>query len=142
MPCRDITDILEIVIDNNDIIKNYTITKRTCGKDLLTKPSINSLIVGKTADEVLDLNVGKIIKQQKPKTVRKEYLIVKHLVAVRSGLAVMLGKSSGSVEDFCTVVKVEQTEDETVFECELSGDGLKEEIKSCGYYREPIGKVQ
>ncbi|MFC1475046.1 hypothetical protein ACFLQG_00220 [Candidatus Zixiibacteriota bacterium] len=141
MPCKDITDILEINIDNNDIIKSYSITKRTCGRELLTKPSINSLIVNRSIEEILDFNIGEILIQEKPKTVRKEYLIVKHLVAVQSGLAVMLGKSSGSVEDFCTVVKIEQTEDGTIFECELSGTGLKEEIKSCGYYREPLGRT-
>ena len=87
------------------------------------------------------MNIGEIVAQQNPKTVRKEYLIIKHLVAVRSGLMVMLGKSSGSVEDFCKVVKIEQTENGMIFECELSGDGLKEEIKSCGYYREPMERT-
>lgn len=134
MPCKDITDILEIVLDDKNCLKEYSLSKKTCGKDINSDPTAEKILIGKTSDEIIDLNISEIIASDIIENKETEFFTVKHLVAVKTGLSVMLGKSSGSTNDYCTIVKIEQSPEETIFKAQISGKGLKEEFKSCGYY--------
>jgi hypothetical protein len=132
MPCKDITDEIEIILDNNDCLNSYKLTKKTCGRQVTSFDEVEQIIVGMHVDKIVDLSIHDLIISNDFGEL--EYLFVKHIVAVQSGLKVMLGHDSGTVEDFCAMVKIEQTETGTAFEANIDGTGLKKAIKSCSYY--------
>ena len=134
MPCKDVTDIIEIVLDFENRLKSYSLHKKTCGRDVKSDISIESWLKGRTADEIADTSLEGFLESAEIEDSALEYLYVKHFLAAKSSLSVMLGKSSGTVDDYCTIVKIDYSPEETVFRAYLSGKGLKKAFKSCSAY--------
>ena len=55
----------------------------------------------------------------------------KHFIAIKSGLAIIIGENSGGVKDYCTVDSIEYTPDGITLLAELSAGGMNDEIKAC-----------
>lgn len=132
MPCNDITDKLKILLDHNDRVIKYALRKKTCGGEVGRKALIGKWLKNRPAEDVLDSSVEKILKAHPTKSDIQEYLIIKHFLAVQSGLAIMLGKRSGGLKDYCTVDSIEHGPEGILLNAEIDVEGMTDEIRACG----------
>ncbi len=132
MPCTDITDKLTITIDNDDRILDYSLEKLTCGGQVGPDRMISKWLIGKTVSEVLHTELDQFHALLKTKTDLKEYLALKHFMAVQAGFAVYSGCEAGSISDHCTLDSIENTDEKTVVVFHQDVAGVVEQIKSCG----------
>lgn len=83
-------------------------------------------------NEILKLSPEELFKEFPTKSSTWEYLYLKHFIAIKSGLGIIIGENSGGVKDFCTVDSIEQTPEGITLLAELSAGGINDEIKACG----------
>ncbi len=131
MPCKDITDSLKILVDSNDKFVRYKLTKKTCGGDVGRKAMLTKWLKDRSISEILELSPEQLFKEFPTKSSTWEYLYLKHFIAIKSGLSIMIGENSGGVEDFCTVDSIEYTPDGMILLAELSAGGMNAEIAAC-----------
>ena len=131
MPCNDITDSLKILVDQNDKFIRYTLTKKTCGGDVGRRAMLTKWLKNKPINEVLELTPQELFDEFPTNSKTWEYLYLKHFIAIKSGLAIIVGENSGGVKDFCTVDSIEYTPDGITLLAELSAGGMNDEIKAC-----------
>ncbi len=131
MPCNDITDLLKILVDQNDKFIRYTLRKKTCGGDVGRRAMLTEWLKNKSINEILELSPQALFDKFPTKSKTWEYLYLKHFIAIKSGLAIIIGENSGGIKDFCTVDSVEYTSDGITLLAELSAEGMSDEIKAC-----------
>ena len=132
MPCKDITDWLRIKVDANDNFEKYIMKKLTCGATVGQRPLIIKWLKGKPAVEIVELTTDQLLDAHPTRNDIDEFLHLKHFLAVRRGLAIMLGHETGTTDDWCTVESIEHSEQGTELVAHLTVDGMTDEIKACG----------
>lgn len=131
MPCKDITDSLKIQLDSDDRLIRYALRKKTCGGEVGRKALIGRWLKGRSAAEIMALSIDEAIAANPARSDVREYLVAKHFLAIRSGLAVFIGTAPGRVSDYCRLASVEYGPEGTIFEAEISVSGMTEEIRAC-----------
>ena len=132
MPCNDITDSLKILLDPEDRLQKYALRKKTCGSDVGRRSLLLKWFRNKSAEEILALSPEALFLEYPTNSKTWEYLYVKHFLAVKSGLSIMLGKEPGGINDYCTVDSIEYTPEGTIIQVEISVEGMTDDIKACG----------
>lgn len=132
MPCKDITDHLRIRLDASDKIVRYALRKLSCGGAVGNQSLIIDWLENKTPEEVLDASPASILDSHKVTDEIEEYLLLKHFLAVKAGLSIMLGRESGSVEDYCKLEAIRYSPQGTEIIAQISVEGMTDEIKACG----------
>ena len=132
MPCKDITDHLRIRLDANDRIINYALRKLSCGGAVGNQSLIMDWLKNKTPEEVLNCDADVVLDAHNVKDEIDEYLLLKHFLALRAGLAVMLGLQSGTVDDYCQVEAIRYSPNGTEILAHISVEGMTAEIQACG----------
>lgn len=131
MPCKDITDSLKILVDQNDNFVRYKLTKKTCGGDVGRRAMLTKWLKNKPISEILELTADELFENFPTKSSTWEYLYLKHFIAIKSGLSIIVGDNSGGIEDFCTVDSIEYTPEGITLLAELSAGGMNAEIAAC-----------
>ncbi|MCH8205331.1 MAG: hypothetical protein IID09_09210, partial [Candidatus Hydrogenedentes bacterium] len=54
MPCKDVTELLEVVLDGEDRLKAYKFQKRTCGQGVGAESLLIDQLEGRSLEELLD----------------------------------------------------------------------------------------
>ncbi|KAA3634785.1 MAG: hypothetical protein DWP97_06310 [Calditrichaeota bacterium] len=132
MPCSDITDALKIQLDADDRLTRYALRKKTCGSDVGRRSLLLKWLKGMKVDDILLLQPTELFEKFPTKSKTWEYLYVKHFLAVKSGLSVMVGQTAGSVNDYCKLDSVDFSEEGTLIYAEIAVEGMTDEIKACG----------
>ena len=132
MPCNDITDSLKILIDHDSRFIKYALRKKTCGGEIGRKALIGKWLKNKSADDILNTSVATVLKDHPTRSDVREYMIIKHFLAVQSGLAILLGKSAGGVKDYCRIESIEYGPEGVLLKAEIEVKGMTDEIKACG----------
>ena len=131
MPCHDITDTLKIRLDDQDRIIRYSLIKRSCGGAVGQKSLIIKWLQNRSAEEVLGLTAEAILNAHPTRSHTWEYLLIKHFLAVQSGLAILLGRQSGSSSDSCTAEAIEYGPEGTTLTAHVRVDAMTDQIKAC-----------
>lgn len=131
MPCKDITDSLKILVDQNDNFVRYALKKKTCGGDVGRRAMLTKWLKNRPIGEILKLSPQELFETFPTKSKTWEYLYLKHFIAIKSGLAIIIGENSGGIRDFCTIDSIEYSPDGITLLAELSAGGMNDEIKSC-----------
>jgi len=131
MPCKDITDTLTLAIDADDRIIDYSLHKRTCGGAVGEEKLLGPWLFKRTAAQVIETPLDDFQAILKTKSDLKEYLVLKHFIAVKTALLIMLGREAGGLEDRCTVEYIDYGPEGIRMGADLSVDGLMEDIKAC-----------
>ena len=131
MPCHDITDTLKIQLDHDSRVIQYTLRKRTCGGEVGRESLIGGWLKGQRAEKLLSTRPEAVFQAYPTKSDLGQYLIVKHFLAVQSGLAVMLGRKEGGANDHCSVESIEYGPEGMVLTAQIGVEGMTEEIKAC-----------
>ena len=93
---------------------------------------ISDWLENKTAEEVLDANAAEVLNSHNVTDEIEEYLLLKHFLAVRAGLSIMLGRESGSVENYCKLEAIRYSPNGTEIIAHISVEGMTDEIQACG----------
>jgi len=132
MPCKDITDHLRIRLDNNDRVIRYALRKLSCGGAVGNQSMIIDWLENKTAEEVLNANPVELLDLYQVKDEIEEYLLFKHILAVKAGLSILLGRESGAAGDYCQLEAIRSSPQGTEILAHISVEGMTAEIQACG----------
>ena len=134
MPCNDITDRIEIELDQNERLTKYQLMKRTCGAAVggysLIMPWLETQ---PSAQAILSAEPVEFLETQEIRDETHEFLLLKHFFSVRNALEVLLGLDTGKREDKCAVDTVEYDENgHVIMTASIRLDVIASQIKSCG----------
>ncbi len=132
MPCEDVTESLEIVIDEESLLCDYRLTKRTCGRAVGEQDLILPYLKGKPAEKLAELDVEEFLEGLDIPSDEELVLTLKHFFAVTSGIRVLIGKEPGSALDPVRVAQVNYEDGGYHLEAEVVVDIITEQIASCG----------
>ena len=132
MPCKDVTELIRVVVDDSDRLTSYRFVKRTCGQGVGTDALLADALCGQTVDALLALEPEDFAASLDLPDGVEQFLSLKHLIAVQSALEVLTGAASGGPVDICAAAEITCEPGETVIEARISVDLMTERIASCG----------
>lgn len=133
MPCQDITDVLQLRIDDTGQLNKYWLRKRSCGGAVGERSLIFDWAQKQTSEAIVNMNVADFLRDfEQTDDEVYEYLLIKHFFAVQSGLAILLGKGTGTPTDFCTIDYIEHGPQGIDLVAYLRMDVITEQIQACG----------
>ncbi len=132
MPCKDVTEVIEVVLDAQDCLKSYSFRKRTCGQGVGVDTLLMDVLGGMAVEELLAISPEQFIETWPAAEPIEEFLGLKHLIALQSALEVLLGREAGGPGSICATAEVAFDEGDTIITSVISLDLVEEKIKSCG----------
>lgn len=135
MPCQDVTELIRIVVDDSDRLKDYRFTKRTCGRGVGVDALLMEILGGRAVQDILEISPDQFLAEHPSSEPLEEFLGLKHLIAVQSALQVLCGEEAGGPEALCAAAEIAFEGGDTILEAVIRVDLVTEEIKSCGNCR-------
>jgi hypothetical protein len=132
MPCKDVTEILEVVLNADDSLKTYTFSKRTCGQGVGMADLLIEQLRGRPMQELLHKTAQEFLDEFPIADPVEEFLSLKHLFAIQGALEVYAGIASGAKQSAFAVGGIEYGEDDTRIHGRIALDVVIEKIKACG----------
>lgn len=132
MPCKDVTELMTVSVNDADRLVAYRFVKRTCGQGVGADALLEETLCGKTVDEILALEPEQFLETYPTELPIEEFLGLKHLIAVQSVLEVLTGKAAGGAGEICAAAEVVYDDGEVIIEARILLDLVTEKIKSCG----------
>lgn len=93
MPCDDIQERCELILDLDDRVTGFSLYKETCGATVGAS-SILPYVQGRSVRELMTLDLVSLVGGARVKFI-EEFMLQKQLVALRRAAAVYLGEASG-----------------------------------------------
>jgi hypothetical protein len=138
MPCTDVTEELELILDEYERIKSYSVNKITCGISV-GEQTLLPFIRGCSLDVLLTKFVVDFVPDIFTWRDTDQFLLAKQLYAVQSAVRVHLGLASGHKSNAFTVRDIEYSTDETIITGDLHVDVAAAEIPACTGCKKPKG---
>lgn len=132
MPCSDVTEIVQVVLDADERLKSYSFSKRTCGQGVGVAGLLMDHLRGRSVEELIAYEAEQFLTDYPIPDELEEFLSLKHLFAVQSALEVYTGLASGGPKDLCAAAEIAHDEGEVVIDARIMVDLVTEKIKSCG----------
>lgn len=132
MPCRDVTEVIELTVDAEERLARYALTKRTCGQGVGSQTLLSDRLCGKRIDAILAMDASALFEAHPAPDALSEFLFVKHLCAVQAALEVLTGQRTGGTTGTCRVAYITFADGEITMGAELVVDLLVERIRACG----------
>lgn len=135
MPCNDITEVLEVVLDADDRLKDYALAKRSCGRGVGVASLLIDQLGGRTLDELLHKTAEEYLTEFPIEDETEEFLSLKHLFAIQGALEVLTGTEPGGKDDAFAAGEIVYDADGTRINGLIAIDAVTERIKACGNCR-------
>jgi hypothetical protein len=134
MPCNDVAEVIRVVIDENDCLKDYAFNKKSCGQGVGAANLLIEGVRGYPVEWFLDVDAGAFLDDNPTDHELEEFLFLKHLFAIQSALEVLVGKAAGGPKDACAVADIVCDIDsgDTVIDAQIPVELMTEKIQSCG----------
>lgn len=132
MPCKDVTEILEVVLDDEDCLKEYRFAKRTCGQGVGAESLLIEQLQGRSLDELLHKTAQEFLEEFPIADEIEEFLSLKHLFAIQGALEVFTGAAPGGPNDPFAASGIIYGDNETRIQGRIAVDILTEKIEACG----------
>ncbi len=132
MPCKDVTELLDVILDDNECLKSYSFSKRSCGQGVGAQSLLIDQLAGRSLNELLFKTAEEFINEFPIPDETEEFLSLKHLFAIQGALEVYTGAEPGGVNDAFAAAGIEYGVDETRIYGRIVVDVVTEKIKSCG----------
>lgn len=133
MPCSNITELMRVVLDEDDRLIDYRFIKRTCGAGVGGENLLITMFRGKFASGILEFDIDDFVKVYPAGDELQRFLLLKHFIALQGVLRVYTGAASGGLDDFCTISGIGHEDGEVVIDSEIAVDAVTEKIESCGH---------
>ena len=132
MPCSDVTEVLSLTLDDEDRLTHYTLFKLTCGGGVGNPSLLRKWIENRPVAEILATTPDVIVEAFPTPSDTWEFLAIKHLLAVQSGLHALLGDSASTPDDTCMIETVEYGPKGVRMLAQIKVDILTQSITACG----------
>jgi hypothetical protein len=133
MPCNDLTEQIEIQLDDQQRLERYELFKRSCGKDVGWDETLAERLKGLSISELLELNAVRLMGDAAPLDAgHTTFLNFKHLFAIQAALQVWIGIAPGGPDSPCALAGVEHTDNGTLLRAQLDVDLVTANIIACG----------
>lgn len=110
---------------------SYSLAKVTCGGAVRGADLLDNWIIGQPIETILAFRPDQIASTNRESPVR-EYLRVKHLLAVQAALAEYIGQSSSEKDRPLTLTRVDHCEHGVELSGVLNISVMTEQINACG----------
>ncbi|MBD3401276.1 hypothetical protein GF420_00140 [candidate division GN15 bacterium] len=132
MPCADVSENLKVILDHDDRVIYYALSKDSCS-GAVGKPSLlKKWIKDRPAAEILAAGADDIHRFYPTRSNTWQFLYAKHLFAVQKALQAVLGETTGRPTDYCAIHSVTCTPDGVEILARMNIDLMTEDIKACG----------
>jgi len=131
VPCDDISELMSLELDANDMVSSYSLRKRTCGAEIGNASLLADLVVNRSIDGVLALTGDDIVEHYGPLG-EAEFLYFKHLVALQQTAKVYAGDASGGAQSSCAIDEICHSHKDTLIIAVIRIDLMTEQIRACG----------
>ncbi len=135
MPCSDVTELIQVTLDNDERLEDYFFSKRTCGQGVGAGNLLIEQFRGRTVDEILAYDAEHYVTEFPVEDELEEFLGLKHFFAIQSVLEVLVGKEPGGKGDPCAAAEISYDDGRLVIDGQIEVDLVTEKIKSCGNCR-------
>lgn len=132
MPCKDVTELLEVVLDGEDRLKAYKFLKRTCGQGVGAESLLIDQLEGRSLEELLNKTAEDFLAEFPIFDAIEEFLSLKHLFAIQGALEVLTGRESGDKNAAFAASGITYGEDEICIQGRIAVDVITEKIEACG----------
>lgn len=132
MPCSDVTEILRLTIDAQNRVIFYSLSKRTCGASVGNPSLLRKWIANRRVPDVMSATPGDVLAALPKRSRIWEFLSMKHLLAIKCGLAALLGDAPARPDDACTIASVSFGPEGVKMEADVKVDILTSRIRACG----------
>ncbi len=132
MPCNDIREHIEIRLDDDDRLLDYSLLKNTCGAPVGHAALLLEVLQGKSAQAILKKDENTWLPAEIELNEDELFLYYKHLFALRAALQAAFGLSRGGPDDVCALASMGCDVNGALIKGLISVEALTEEIKSCG----------
>ena len=131
MPCGDITERIELSIDNDDRLVSYRFSKKTCGGGIGDESLLDDRVIGRPIDNIIAQNQMAFAATDFSRDDIEEFLKLKHFNAIQTVIKVFLGLSPGGVGSACTIAGIEYDRENIVIDAEIRIDLNAEKVRAC-----------
>lgn len=132
MPCNDIRERIEIRLDDDDRLMDYTLIKNTCGAPVGHQALLLGKLQGQPVTSILQNDENSWMNGETSLTDDEFFLYYKHLFAIRAALKAAYGLRRGGPDDVCALSSMGCDMHGSLIEGLISIEALTQEIKSCG----------
>ena len=131
MPCNDVTEEIQIIIDKDNKIISYDLKKRTCGRSLGAPAVISNEICGLDMDYILAGDDDVLLGEKANTKHARKFIALKHLFALKSVLAVYRGVESGLKCNPCEIARIDYDDGDVIIDADIKIDLITQEIEAC-----------
>ena len=133
MPCNDVTEILELRLDADERVIDYTLTKQTCGGSVAGRGLIRDWVKGRDVASILSLAPAQILSESDNPDAAWEYLRLKHLFSIQAALREYAGGDTASERrPFVQILTIDYGSDGARLTARLNVEVITDEIQACG----------
>lgn len=132
MPCDDIRERIEIRLDDDDRLIDYSLVKNTCGAPVGHAALLLEVLRGECSQVILKQDENTWLPADEELDQDELFLYYKHLFALRAALQAAFGVTRGGPDDVCALASMGCDIDGSTIEGLISIEALTQEIKSCG----------
>jgi len=132
MPCKDVTELIRVVLDEQDQLTEYVFAKRTCGQGVGAESLLIDQFRGRSAKDLLSIRAEDFLAEYSFVDEVEEFLSLKHLFALQGALEVLTGKEPGRAGDAFAAGEISYDGAETVIQGRISVDVVADKIEACG----------
>lgn len=131
MPCNNVVELIQIIIDDNERLRDYQFVKKTCGQGVGNNSLMIDVFRGLSVEELLELEPEVFLSIDPTEDRILEFLRLKHLFAVKATFEVYTGRAAGARGHACAVADVAYDGAEAIINAEIDVEVIAEQIKSC-----------
>jgi len=132
MPCKDITEILKLRLDDHGHLSTYSLTKATCGGSVGQEDLLIPFVKGIHISELAELSPQEFIAGHTTGNDLTTFLYFKHIKALSLGIRALTGGISASASDATAIESISYDGRELEVSAVLKSTLGTDNIKSCG----------
>ena len=132
MPCEDVTEVLDLVLDAEDRVESFTLQKQTCGAPVGSRLSLLDFVAGRPAGELIDRSLTQVLPDDLSVKFIDEFMLTKQLGALQGAIGVYLGRAAGGLGEAFVFDGIDFDGERTQISGLLRFDILTAEIEACG----------
>ena len=131
VPCTNVVELIQVVLDHDDRLHNYQFVKKTCGQGVGANSLLIDYFKGLSVRELLEIDGETFCRTVPAEDNIVEFLNLKHLFALQAVLETYTGSTAGGKGQPCAVADVSYDNGEVIIDAEIDVDVVTDKIKAC-----------
>jgi len=132
MPCEDLSEYVEVELDELERLVGYRLSKISCGKDVEAESLLLESFVGASITDLLSVTSERFLAELQVSNRVEEFLSLKHLFALQGALAAYVGDAAAGPDASFAVSTIAFTEEGVVIRGELAVDVVTDKVRAYG----------